>query len=76
RARGLDLDLDYAAGRLDQATAWRFVVAVQDGLASIVEHCAAQPTPLRTASDLGEPGLDDATVAVLNAVADDWRGLP
>jgi non-ribosomal peptide synthase protein (TIGR01720 family) len=74
-ARGgrLDLILDYATDRLDEATAWRFVVAVQDGLTGIIEHCAAQPTPLHTASDVGATGLDDATIAVLNAVADDPR---
>ncbi|MDR1266701.1 MAG: AMP-binding protein [Propionibacteriaceae bacterium] len=66
---GLELSLDYAADRLGAATAWRLVVAVRDGLAGIIEHCAAQSAPLQTAADVGAPGLDDATIAVLNAAA-------
>jgi non-ribosomal peptide synthase protein (TIGR01720 family) len=65
----LELVLAFPPDRLSQADAWRLMVALQDGLTSIIEHCAAQPTALRTASDVGLPDLDDATISRLNSAA-------
>jgi hypothetical protein len=70
RGGRLDLALAFPADRLGETDAWRLMMAVRDGLTSIVEHCAAQPTALRTASDVGLPGLDDATISRLNLAAD------
>ncbi|MDR1808352.1 MAG: AMP-binding protein [Propionibacteriaceae bacterium] len=69
----LGLGLAYDAGRLDEATAWRFLVAVRDGLGVMIEHCAAQPTRWRTPADVGLAELDDVTLGALNAVAEDPR---
>jgi len=71
RADRLALSLVFPPDRLGAADAWRFLVALRDGLISVIEHCAAMPTTLRTASDVGLPDLDDATIARLNAAAAD-----
>jgi len=69
-ANHLDLTLTFPPDRLNEADAWRLMVALRDGLISIIEHCDAQSTPLKTASDVGLPELDDATIRCLNVAAD------
>jgi hypothetical protein len=73
-SNGLAVEVDYAVEALDQATAYRFLTAVIDGLHGVVEHCGAQGTPQQTPADVGAPGLDSDTVAALNALAADDGG--
>jgi hypothetical protein len=58
---------------IDEPTAWRLLVAVRDSLDAIIEHTAAQPPGLTTASDIGPADVDDRVIAQLNALADDPR---
>ncbi|MDR1213628.1 MAG: AMP-binding protein [Propionibacteriaceae bacterium] len=71
----LVLRLDYHPASLDPVTAQRLGLALLDAAHDVVEHCGALSVPLSTPADVGAPGLDDATIAWLNAIADDPRNL-